>query len=98
MTEEVVQDAPIIKSTILIQSASALVLFDSGSTHSFLAKAFLDKIGMRLDDLAYDLVMSTPSGAVFTTGVSEVYRCDDPTVYLVDCFCIVSNKKVWCFF
>lgn len=34
-----------------------VVLFDSSSTHTFVAKAFVDGIGMRIDDLGYDLVV-----------------------------------------
>lgn len=66
---EVVQDATVIIGTILIQLASSLVVFDSGSMHTFLAKAFVDKIDMKLDDLSYELVMSTLVGEVLTIEV-----------------------------
>lgn len=45
-----------------------VVLFDSSSTHTFVAKAFVDGIGMRIDDLGYDLVVLTPTGVDLTTG------------------------------
>ena len=59
----------VITGTIMIQSAPATVLFDSGSTHTFLSRTFIDRIGMTVFDLGHDLVVSTPSGATLTTGV-----------------------------
>ena len=66
---EAVQDPRVIKGTITIQSAPATVLFDSSSTHTFLARAFVNRIGMTVIDLGHDLVVSTPYGATLTTGV-----------------------------
>lgn len=37
--------------------------------HTFMVKRFVDKIGMQIDDLGYEIVVSTPFRAVFTTGV-----------------------------
>lgn len=74
-----------IKGTILIYSAPALVLFDSGSMHTFIAKAFVNGIGMGLDDLGYDLVVTTPIKANLTSRVCmKGYRCCDPMACLVD--------------
>ena len=64
-----VQDPRVITGTITIQSAPATMLFDSGSTHTFLARAFVDRNGMTVLDLGHDLVVSTPFGATLTTGV-----------------------------
>ena len=41
---EAVRDPRVIIGTIMIQSAPTTVLFDSGSTHTFLARAFIDRI------------------------------------------------------
>lgn len=68
-TVEVVQDTTFIIGTILVQLAFALVVFDSDSKHTFLAKAFVDKTDMKLDDLSYNIVMSTPVGVVLTMEV-----------------------------
>lgn len=44
------------------------MLLDSSSTYTFVAKAFIDEIGVRLDDLGYDLVVLTPTGVYLNTG------------------------------
>lgn len=49
--DEVVQDVTIIRGTLLIDSAPAFVLFDSGSTHMFISRMFVDRIGVFVDDL-----------------------------------------------
>lgn len=67
--EEVVQDATIIIGTLLIHLARVVVLFDSSSTHTFISRKFVDWIGVPIDDLGYDLVISTPTRAVITTKV-----------------------------
>ena len=71
---EAVQDPRVITGTITIQSAPATVLFDSGSSHTFLARAFVNRIGVPVIDLGHDLVVSTPFGATLTTevGVRDV--------------------------
>lgn len=55
LIEELVVDIIVITGTILVQSALALVLFDSGSTQT-LATAFVENVCMRLDNLGYKLV------------------------------------------
>lgn len=67
MTKKVVQDAAVITCTILIPSAYELVLFYFGSTNTFLAKAFIEKVAFKSDDLDFDLVMSTLAGVVLIT-------------------------------
>lgn len=58
-TEEVVHDATVITGTLLIHSAPAVVLFDPSSTHSFIIKTFINRIGVSVKDVVYDLVIST---------------------------------------
>lgn len=60
-TEEAVQDASVIIGTLLIHSTPVVVLFDSCSTHTFIAKTFVDRIDLCVKDLGYDLVESTPT-------------------------------------
>ena len=55
IADKVVQDFAVITCTLLIHSAQAIVLFDSGSTHTFLAQPFVDRIGMDVEDLGFDL-------------------------------------------
>ena len=66
--DEAVQDTAVITGTLFIHSTPAVVLFDSGSTHTFLARSFVDRIGVELD-LGFDLRVSTLAGVVLTTGV-----------------------------
>lgn len=49
-TEEADQDVVIITSTFLNHSAPTVVLFDSGNTHTFLSRVFVDEIGVMIDD------------------------------------------------
>lgn len=67
--EETLWDATIITGTFSIHSVSAVVLFDFGSTHTFLAQMLVDRFGVLLDELGHDLVVCTPVGATLTTGV-----------------------------
>ena len=53
--DEAVQDAAVITGTLTIHSTPALVLFDSGSIHTFLAQAFVDRIGLDVVDLWFYL-------------------------------------------
>lgn len=69
-SEEAVQDVVVITRTLLLHIPSASALLDSGSTHTLIANTFVDRIGMSVEDLGYDWVVSTPPGADLTTGVS----------------------------
>lgn len=57
--KEALQDGTLITRTLLIHSALATILFDSSSTHTFIANTFVDRFGMSVEDLSYDLVVST---------------------------------------
>ena len=72
--DEAVEDAAVITGTLPIHSISAIVLFDSGSTHTFLAQAFVDRVGLEVVDLGFDSQVSTPVGVILTTrvGVRDV--------------------------
>lgn len=67
--EEAVKEATIITGALLIHLAPVVVLLDSGSMHTFMSKKFNDWIDVPIDDLGYDLVVSTPSREILTTGV-----------------------------
>lgn len=69
MTEEAVQDAVVIIGNLLIHYVPIIALFDYDSTHTFIAKTFVDRIGVSVKDLGYYLVVSTPVGVVLTPGV-----------------------------
>lgn len=58
-----------ITDTLLLYSTSVIALFDSGSTHIFIAKTFINRIGVPINDLGYNLVVSTPTRAVLSMEV-----------------------------
>lgn len=68
-TEEIVHDATVIRGTLLIHLVPTVILFDLGSTHTFLARTFVDRIGLTVGDLQHNLVVLTPSGVNLTTKV-----------------------------
>lgn len=43
------------------------MLFDSGNTHSFISRTIVGRIGVLVDDLGYDLVLSPPARAVLAS-------------------------------
>lgn len=56
-----------ITSTLLVYSMRMpAILFDSSTTHTFIHKTFVDRIGVSIEHLVYDLIVSTPSRAVLT--------------------------------
>lgn len=63
MIGQAIHDAIVIIDTILIHSYPKVLLFDCSSTHTFTTKAFVDRIGVRLDDLGYNLVVFTQTRA-----------------------------------
>lgn len=67
--EEVVHDTTVVTSTLSIHSLPVVVLFDSGSTHTFLAKTFIYRTSLTVGDLEHDLVVSTSVCVTLTTGV-----------------------------
>lgn len=45
-------------------------MVDFGNTHTFIPKTFVSWIDVTIEDLGYDLVVSTPTKAILTIGVS----------------------------
>lgn len=82
--DEAIKDVAIITCTLLIHSSPIVALFDSGSTHTFVAKTFVDRIGVSIEDLGYDLILSTPAGAILTTSVCDGSHCSYPIVHPFD--------------
>lgn len=58
-----------ITSTLLIHSTPKVVLFDFGSMHTFIAKTFINRIGVFVKDLDYYLIILAPNEAILTIGV-----------------------------
>lgn len=58
-----------ITGTLLIHYDPTIALFYSDGTHMLIDKTFVDRIDVSVENLGYDLVISTPTEAVLTTGV-----------------------------
>ena len=65
LIEQDAQVAPdVVSSTLNVCSKAAHVLFDSGSSHSFVSLAFVDMLHMSPKLLDCELWVSTPSGVI----------------------------------
>jgi len=51
-----------VAGTLLVLQHYAFVLFDSGSTHSFVSDAFVRQACVELEPLGFELCVATPSG------------------------------------
>ncbi|XP_047166433.1 uncharacterized protein LOC124835539 [Vigna umbellata] len=57
---EAASSGKLITSSFLLYGLPCCVLFDSGATHSFISKACVEKLGLSVSDMQFDLVVSTP--------------------------------------
>lgn len=64
---EALVDAEVIASTLLIGLVPALVLFDSGCTHSFVSYTHVSRMGVEVEDIGHPLVVTTLARVVTTT-------------------------------
>ena len=55
----------VVTGTLTICSGQAVVLFDSGATHSFVSPSFVLCLDMRFDVLNSPLIVLTPIGEVY---------------------------------
>ncbi|XP_059663707.1 uncharacterized protein LOC132309413 [Cornus florida] len=55
---------PAVKGTLTIYGSIARVLFDSGSSCSFIALSFVDTLGLELGHMSNTLFITTPFGSV----------------------------------
>jgi hypothetical protein len=60
---EEAQEAPdVVIGIFLINDTSAIVLFDSGASHSFISAAYIGKDNLPLALLMYQMIVSSPGG------------------------------------
>ncbi|KAA0041470.1 ty3-gypsy retrotransposon protein [Cucumis melo var. makuwa] len=62
--QEVERAGTVVIGTLLILGHYAFVLFDSGSSHSFISSVFVQHVGLKVEPLNGVLSVSTPSGEV----------------------------------
>jgi hypothetical protein len=60
---EEAQDAPdVVIGMFLVNNTSAVVLFDSEASHSFISAAYVGKHNLLLTLLRYQMIVSSPGG------------------------------------
>ncbi|KAA0040547.1 pol protein [Cucumis melo var. makuwa] len=62
--DEAERAGTVVTGTLPILGHYALVLFDSGSSHSFISSVFVQHVGLEVEPLGSVLSVSTPSGEV----------------------------------
>ena len=60
--ETIRDDSPVILGMLLANSYPAMVLFDTGATHSFIAQSFVEHHGIRTSTLKKCMIVSSPGG------------------------------------
>ena len=65
VTAETAQEAPdVVIGTFLVNSNSAIVLFDSGVSHSFITYTFIKKHGIPVSVMKKRMLVSSPGGVM----------------------------------
>ena len=65
MAVEEAQEAPdVVIGMFLINDTSAVVLFDSGASHSFISAAYVEKHNLPLALLRCEMIVSSPRGDI----------------------------------
>ena len=72
-----------VSGILLVSSQHVQVLFDSGSTHSFISHRLAQRLKVEPESLNYELCVATPSGQQMNT--HKVYR---------SCNVLVSGRKL----
>ena len=60
-----------VTGTLPILGHYAFVLFDSGSSHSFISSVFVQHVGLEVEPLGSVLSVSTPSGEVLLSKIGR---------------------------
>uniref|UniRef100_A0A2N9G096 Retrotransposon gag domain-containing protein n=1 Tax=Fagus sylvatica TaxID=28930 RepID=A0A2N9G096_FAGSY len=84
LTKQDAETSPsVVSGTLVITNQHAQVLFDSGSTHSFISHGFAWRLNMIPETLDFELCVDTPSGHVMCT--DKVYK---------SCNVLVSRREL----
>ena len=80
LTKQDAEASPsVVSGTLLVSSQHAQVLFDSGSTHSFILHRLAQRLNMELESLNYELCVATPFGQQMNT--HKVYKSFNVLVF-----------------
>jgi hypothetical protein len=66
---ELPEGAPIMTGTFTIHYQPAIILFDSGATHSFISSKFGTKLGLELNPVRGSYLIATPGGRVASSQI-----------------------------
>ncbi|WVZ50238.1 hypothetical protein U9M48_001512 [Paspalum notatum var. saurae] len=70
VTVETAAEAPnVVLGTFLVNSKPATILFDTGATHSFITKSFVEKHNMSISPIKRPLIVSSPGGQINTNSI-----------------------------
>jgi len=91
MTEaEVAGSGNLVTGCCVIVGKSCCLLFDSRSTHSFVSESCVQKLGLSMCELQFDLLVSTPTSGLVRTS-SLCARCSvevDGRMFKVNLICL----------
>jgi hypothetical protein len=100
--EEVRAASDVVAGTLLMNNFNVHVLFDPGSTHSFIAKRIVTKLRKGVEIIEKGFVIGTPMGNMIETNIVYVdvgvsLGCKDTTNLLVDSKLLLCMKQTFGF-
>jgi len=87
---EAVQSEDLIQGKCIINGHLVNVLYDSGSTHSFISHEYVKHLKLPISLLPYDLIVSTPTNVPITTsfGCTNCHICIGNRNFSVNLICL----------
>ncbi|CAL0304657.1 unnamed protein product [Lupinus luteus] len=84
----------LIQGTCLVNDVPLFVLFDSGATHSFISCDCVKQLGLQVDSLPFDLIVSTPTNAhvILSTLCSRCPVVVNNRTFLIDLICLPLSQ------
>jgi len=64
MTESAAEALNVVIGTFMVNSHHAIVLFDTGATHSFITKTFAEQHGILVTCMKTPMIVTTPGGKI----------------------------------
>src|SRR3954463_8238480 len=65
--EEIYEESDAVAGKFKLNSFPALVLFDTGASHSFISRAFVDKNGIPTENIGCPIKVSSPDGEMIVS-------------------------------
>ena len=83
--DQAVDDPNVVTGTLSVSDQEAYVLFDSGSTHTFVSSKFAKTLSVKSEKLDFELCVSTPADNLMCA--CDVLRSCKVFIEGQDCFC-----------